>query len=97
MASNPTQDIQNEVLNTVRKSQESVIDAIKTWVETVQSISPKVPAMDMPFADKLPKPEEIVASAYDFAEQLLASQRRFAEEVLKATSALTPGTEGSTK
>jgi hypothetical protein len=93
MANTPTQDLQNEVLNTVRKSQESVIDAIKTWVETVQSITPKVPAVDMPFADKLPKPEEVVASAYDFAEQLLASQRRFAEEVLKATSALTPGTK----
>jgi hypothetical protein len=97
MASTPTQDLQNEVLNTVRKSQETVIDALKTWVETVQSITPKVPAVDMPFADKLPKPEEVVASAYDFAEQLLASQRKFAEEVLKATSALTPGTEGSTK
>jgi hypothetical protein len=97
MASTPTQDLQNEVLNTVRKSQETVIDAIKTWVETVQSITPKVPAVDMPFADKLPKPEEIVASAYDFAEQLLAGQRKFAEEVLKATSALTPGTEDSTK
>ena len=97
MASTPTQDLQNEVLITVRKSQESVIDALKTWVETVQSITPKVPAVDMPFADKLPKPEEVVASAYDFAEQLLASQRRFAEEVIKATSALTPGTEDSTK
>jgi len=97
MASTPTQDLQNEVLNTVRKSQETVIDALKTWVETVQSITPKVPAVDMPFAGKLPKPEEIVASAYDFAEQLLASQRKFAEEVLKATSALTPGTEDSTK
>jgi hypothetical protein len=97
MASTPTQDLQNEVLNTVRKSQETVIDALKTWVETVQSITPKVPAVDMPFADKLPKPEEVVASAYDFAEQLLASQRKFAEEVLKATSALTPGAEDSTK
>jgi hypothetical protein len=97
MASTPTQDLQNEVLNTVRKSQETVIDALKTWVETVQSMTPKVPAVDMPFADKLPKPEEVVASAYDFAEQLLASQRRFAEEVLKATSALTPGTGSSTK
>ena len=97
MPSTPTQDLQNDILTTVRKSQESVIDAIKTWVETVQSITPKVPAMDMPFADKLPKPEEVVASAYDFAEQLLASQRKFAEEVLKATSALTPGIEDSTK
>ena len=93
MANTPTQDLQNEVLNTVRKSQESVIDAIKTWVETVQSITPKLPSVDVPFAGKLPKPEEVVASAYDFAEQLLASQRRFAEEVLKATSALTPGTK----
>jgi hypothetical protein len=95
MANTATQDLQNEVLSTVRKSQESAIDAIKTWVETVQSITPKVPAVDVPFADKLPKPEEFVASAYDFAEQLLASQRRFAEEVLKATSSLMPGTEDS--
>jgi len=97
MASTPTQDLQNEVLITVRKSQESVIDALKTWVETVQSITPKIPAVDVPFAGKLPKPEEVVASAYDFAEQLLASQRKFAEEVLKATSSLTPGTQDSTK
>ena len=91
MASTPTQDLQNEVLNTVRKSQESVIDAIKTWVETVQSITPKIPAVDVPFADKLPKPEEVVASAYDFAEQLLASQRKFAEDVLKTTAPMLTG------
>jgi hypothetical protein len=97
MPSNPTQDVQNEVLNTVRKSQEAVIDAIKTWVETVQSIAPKIPAVEIPYADKLPKPDEIVASAYDFAEQLLASQRKFAEEVLKATGSLMPGTKDSTK
>ncbi len=97
MANTATQDLQNEILSTVRKSQETVVDAIRTWVETVQSITPKVPAVDIPFAGKLPKPEEVVASAYDFAEQLLAGQRRFAEEVIKATSALTPGTEDSTK
>jgi hypothetical protein len=96
MANNPTQDLQNEVLNTVRKSQETVIDAIKAWVETVQSITPKVPAVELPYADKLPKPEDVVASAYDFAAQLLASQRKFAEEVLKATSSLVPSTEDST-
>src|SRR2546429_301405 len=91
------QELQDQFLSIVRKSQEIVLDALKTWVETIQSITPKVPAVDLPFADKLPKPEEVVASAYDFAEQLLASQRKFAEEVLKATSALTPGTEDSTK
>ena len=91
MASTPTQDLQNEVLNTVRKSQESVIDAIKTWVETVQSITPKVPAADLPFADRLPKPHDVVAGGYDFAEKLLTSQRKFADEVVKATAPLMPG------
>ncbi len=79
--------------STIRKSQDTVIDAIKTWVETVQSVTPKVPSMPVPGADKLPKPEELGSSAYDFAEQLLAGQcSNFAEEVLKATSSLMPGT-----
>jgi len=91
MASTPTQDLQNEILTTVRKSQESVIDAIKAWVETIQSLTPKVPAVDLPFAGQLPKPEEVVASGYDFAEKLLSSQRKFADEVVKAAAPLLPG------
>jgi len=95
MASTPTQDIQEEFLSTIRKSQETVIDAIRSWVESVQSITPKIPSVQVPGAEKLPKPQDVVASAYDFAEQLLASQRKFAEEVLKATTSLLPGTEDS--
>jgi len=93
MASTPTQGLQDELLNTVRKSQETVIDALKTWAETIQSITPKLPSVPLPGADKLPKPEDLVASAYDFAEQLLASQRKFAEEVVKATASLLPAAE----
>jgi hypothetical protein len=93
MASNPAQDLQEEFLSAVRKSEETVVEAIKSWAETVQSIMPKVPSVPVPGADKLPRPEEVVASAYDFAEQLLATQRKFAEEVVKATSALLPGTD----
>ena len=88
----PTQEIQKEFLSAVRKGQETVLDAIRTWVETVQSVTPKLPKLPaMPLADRLPKPEEVVASAYDFAEALLASQRTFAESVIKATSSLLPG------
>ena len=95
MASTPTttKELQDEFLSTIRKSQETVIDALRSWVESVQSITPKIPSVQVPGADKLPKPEEVVASAYDFAEQLLASQRKFAEEVLKATTSLLPGAE----
>jgi hypothetical protein len=82
MASNPTQELQDEFLSTIRKSQETVIDAIRTWVETVQSAVPKMPSVQVPGADQLPKPEEVVASAYDFAEQLPSppSSRRGPED-----------------
>jgi hypothetical protein len=92
----PGQDLQDEILKTVRKSQEAVVDAIKAWADTVQSITPKLPAVNVPFADKLPRPEDVVASAYDFAEQLLAGQRKFAEDVLKATTAIAPGRSNGT-
>ena len=90
MTVTPVQEIQGEFLTTVRKSQETVLDAIKTWVETVQAITPKVPVPFTQYAGQLPKPEELVASAYDFAEALLAGQRKFAEDVLKATTPLLP-------
>jgi cell division septum initiation protein DivIVA len=91
----PVQGLQDELLNAVRKSQETVIDAIRTWSETIQSITPKLPSV--PGADQLPKPEDLVTGAYDFAEQLLASQRKFAEDIVKATAQLMPGTEDTTK
>jgi hypothetical protein len=84
-------ELQDEVLNTVRISQTAVVEAIQAWTSTVQSITADLPELNMPFADKLPKPQELIASTYDFAEQLLASQRTFAEDVLKATAPLTAG------
>jgi len=86
--SNVAQGLTNEVLNTISKSQAAVVEAIETWASVVQSIKPDLPAMNLPFADKLPTPQEAVASAYDIAEQLLASQRKFAEDLVKATAPL---------
>ena len=85
------EQVQEEILKTVRNGQSAVVAAIQAWARTVESITPALPDVNVPFAEKLPKPQELIASAYDFAEQLLASQRKFAEEVLKATAALTPG------
>jgi hypothetical protein len=81
-----TKELQNEVLNVVSKSQTAVVDAIQTWASAIQAITPELPGLSLPFAEKLPRPDEFVASGYDFAEQLLASQRKFAEDVLQATA-----------
>ena len=94
MASTATQDVQEQILSTIRKSQEMALDALKTWVDTVQSFTAKIPSVDVPFADRLPKPHEVVANSYGFAEQVLKSQKKFADEVLEVTSPLLPG-EGS--
>ena len=82
------QEIQTEVLGMVRKSEEMLIGALKTWAEAIQSITPSIPMPNLPYSDKLPKPQEFVASTYDFTEQLLISQRKFAESLLEAMKPL---------
>jgi hypothetical protein len=94
MASTSTstqKELQDQFLSMVRKGQEIALDAIRTMVDSVQTITPKIPTVDVPFADKMPKPQDIVASGYDFAEKLLTSQRKFADEVVKAAAPLLPG------
>jgi hypothetical protein len=94
MASNITQDVQEQFLSTIRKSQEMTIDALKTWVETVQSVTqslPSIPSVSLPGADRLPNPQDVVARGYDFAEQILTNQRKFTDEVLEVASPLLPG------
>jgi hypothetical protein len=83
-----TQELQGEILKTVRKGQEAVVDALQVWADAVQAIKPPLPDLNIPFTDKLPHPAELMAGAYDFAEQLLASQRKFAEDALAAIAPL---------
>jgi hypothetical protein len=87
---NAARDVQGEIIKTVNQSQDALIEVVRDWTDAVQAITPKLPAVNVPFADKVPQPEQLVASAYDFAEQLLRSQRRFAEELIRATSPLLP-------
>ena len=90
-------EMQDQILATVRMSQAAVVEALQSWASAVQSITPDLPDVNVPFADKLPKPTELVASAYDFAEQLLASQRKFAEEVLQATAPILTQDHGAAR
>ena len=91
MPSTTQQELQDQFLSIVRKSQEMALDVIKSMVDSVQTITPKIPSVDVPFADRLPKPQDVVAGGYDFAEKLLCSQRKFADEVVKAAAPLLPG------
>ena len=81
-------EIQADVLGAVNKSEEALVDATKRWAKAVQSVMPSIPVPDLPYSDKMPKPEEFVASTYDFVEELLSSQRKFAENLLEAIKPL---------
>jgi hypothetical protein len=94
MASYLTHEPQEEFLNAIRTGQQAVVEAVKTWVDTVKAVTPQVPSIQVPFADRLPAAEDVVASVYDFAEKLLANQRQFAGELLKVTAPLLPGNDG---
>jgi hypothetical protein len=82
-------DLQDEILKLIQASQDTVVDALQAWTATVQSVAPSFPKVNLPYADRLPKPETLVNGAYDFAEQLLSAQRKFANDVLQITAPLT--------
>ena len=83
-----TQELQAQILDSIRKGQDAVVDALRTWAEAVHSLTPSLPVSAVPFADKLPKPRDLVEDAFDFAAQLLAAQRKFAEDVLQVTTSV---------
>ena len=91
MGATVREELQDEFLSSLRKGQGIALDALKTLVETIQFVTPAMPAVRMPLAGRLPTAHEVVADGYDFTEQLLASQRQFADEVITATSPLLPG------
>ena len=84
----PTQEIQTQVLDSFRKSQEAVIDGMRTWAETIQQLVPGTTSAAQARTDQLPTPTEVVDSVFDFAAQLLNAQRELAHSVLGATTAV---------
>jgi hypothetical protein len=90
MGTTVREELQDEFLTTLRKGQDIALDALKTLVETVQFITPAMPAVRVPLGDRLPTAHQVVADGYEFAERLLANQRQFADEVITAASPLLP-------
>jgi hypothetical protein len=91
MATTVRGELEEEFLSTLRKGQEIALDALKTLVDSVQFVRTPV---RMPFADRLPTAQQVVAEGYDFSERLLANQRQFADEVIKVMSPLRQGRAG---
>jgi hypothetical protein len=80
--------VQEVVLQVVRESQGALVEAVQAWADAVQSVTPSFPRLNLPYAGRLPKPDDLVNGVFDFAELLLATQRTFAEDLLRVTAPL---------
>jgi hypothetical protein len=75
MAAIELDGIQSKVLDTVRTTQDSVVDAVKGVAELLPTL---------PYPEQLPKPAEVVDSALGFAGKVFEAQKSFAQRVVAA-------------
>ena len=88
-----------QILDLTRRSQEAVATAVRTWADTVQSVTGSFAAGS---PDKLPDLRAFVDSsvdqAFDVAEKVLAAQRQLAHTILAAGAQATEAvTEQATR
>lgn len=84
-----TTTMQDKLFESMQVGQQSVLDAVKTWADMVESMSAKVP--EMPIGDFPVKPTELIQTYFGFTEKVLSSQKDFLTSVFEtAAPALRP-------
>jgi hypothetical protein len=73
---------QDQVIATLKQGEEAIVDGLRSVGDTVEGF--------VPFTAQLPKPADVVESAFGFANSVLASQRDFVESVLSAVLPAAP-------
>ena len=85
MATDKTEEFQNQTLDLLRAQQDAYLAAVKAWREAMSAGTAQAPAWPkMPNAEMLPTPAEVAEASYAFAAKLLADQSRFMEELSRA-------------
>ena len=84
---NATDDVTDQVLDTIRKGQEAVVDGLRSWTEAAEQFVPRT-ATAWPGADRYPSPAQLIDTTYDFAFELLKAQREFFHKAIEVTTPL---------
>jgi cell division septum initiation protein DivIVA len=66
----------DQFVDLANRSQEAVTTAVRTWTDSVQSLSSRLTAGQ----GQLPNLQGVVDQYFDFAEKVLANQREFAQQ-----------------
>lgn len=76
--------VQDQVLDAIKRSQESALKIVSAWSENVAKLTPKLPEMPkLPLIDSLPKPEEISDQFFEFAQKLMDAQQEFVKKLVE--------------
>lgn len=75
-----TTAIQSKVFSSIQVSQKAFVDSVRSWAETVESLSSTFPTIEFPDT----KPSDVMDTTLDFSKKVLASQREFAANVFEA-------------
>jgi hypothetical protein len=73
---------EDQVLESVRQSQEAVVKVVGTWAEAVKNLIPELPSL--PFADQIPAATELADHYFHLAETLIGAQKEYAGAALQA-------------
>jgi len=76
------QAVQDLVLDAMQRSQEAVVDVVRSWRAQWEGSTFSLPE-GLPAFTPMVTLEQVDA-AFDFAERVLADQRRFTKELLRA-------------
>ena len=75
--------VQDKVLESVRVGQRAVVDSVRSWADTVETVFSRLPEISFSPETQAP-PTQAIENVFGFADKLLASQREFAAQVFEA-------------
>jgi hypothetical protein len=92
-----TTAIQDKMFSTMQIGQKAMLDSVKSWAETVETVYAKLP--ELATADPI-KPTQLMELTLGFSEKLMSSQQDFTtklfEAMIPATRAATAATAAAT-
>jgi len=81
-----TTAIEDKVYAGMQAGQKAIVDSVKTWAETVESVFAKLP--ELAFATPA-TPSQVLENATGFTEKVLTSQREFLSQLFEAALPVT--------
>jgi len=70
-------ELQDQVFDLVRRSQEAMIDASRSFTDSIRSLAP----------GEIEQLDKLIDDAFEFTERVLRTQREFARSVVQAVTA----------